>query len=103
MFFHWRACVLGAFLAALWLCLAQAVTAGALAGAKRTVIDSAGRQGRVSLPVHRIVVLTEDSLEVVRILEAGHWVVGVNEHVHRETALWQEFVGVDVVGNPFQP
>ncbi len=65
--------------------------------------DSAGRQVSVRLPVRRIVALTGDSMEALRILGAGERVVGVNRSVPQEAAFWPEFLDAAVVGNPFSP
>ncbi len=90
-------------LKAAWLIAWLLFSGAAFAGEIRTATDSAGREVLIPTPVRRIVALSTDSLEVVRILNAQDLVVGVNETVPKEPLFWPEFQSATVVGHPFNP
>jgi iron complex transport system substrate-binding protein len=63
-----------------------------------TVTDALGRSVRITQPVHRIVALNSDCLEVLRILKAEDRVVGVYSDIVRERSFWGKLADVATVG-----
>ena len=67
------------------------------------VIDSLKREVKISLPVHRIVALNSDALEVLRILNAQDMVVGVFSGIVREKRFWGDLAKRPKVGKWNKP
>ena len=88
---------------ALWMTYLFFLAKAPMAQEIRFATDSAGREVEVRAPVRKIVALSTDSLEVLRILNAQALVVGVNHNIPREPRFWPEFQDLTVVGHPFEP
>ena len=87
-----------------WLLVLDSLFAGTpLAQEIRIATDSAGREIEIRAPVRKIVALSTDSLEVLRILKAQELVVGVNHNVFQEPDFWPEFQRSASIGHPFDP
>lgn len=67
------------------------------------ITDARGHAIRVKTPVHRMVVLPSDALEVIRILNAGNRVVGVNNTVTMKPKFWPDLKDRTPIGQPFVP
>lgn len=78
------------------------IVSGTIAGAQ-TIIDAQGQIRKISGPVHRLVSLNADALEVVRLLDARELVVGINRWVCRNSEFWPELKKRPVAGDWNQP
>jgi len=70
---------------------------------KVMVKDALGQSIEVALPVSRMVVLSGDGMEVVRILKAHDRVVGVSDSIAKEAVFWSELSSRPVVGKWSEP
>lgn len=67
------------------------------------ILDAKNRMVQIHGPVHRIVVLPSDVLEVIRILDATHLVAGVNSSIEETSLFWPDLNTRVKVGHPFEP
>lgn len=75
------------------------ITGPALGASPLRVTDALGREVEIHRPVHRIVALNSDVLEVIRTLKALDLVVGVYSEIVREPAFWGALVKKPAVGS----
>ncbi len=66
---------------------------------KITIRDATGRTVDVKLPVKRIVVLTSDALEVIRVIKAEQLVKGVNSGIAKDPLFWPGLKDLPSVGS----
>lgn len=64
----------------------------------RTIVDSAGRIVNVRMPIKRIVTLTTDSTEAIRILGCADRIVAVSDYITRNKEYYPELSKVPAVG-----
>lgn len=94
------------FLVCLWLLPSHSPLcrgAAAAGASKVTVRDALGRDLDIALPVRRMVVLSGDAMEVVRILKAQDRVVGITDFVAGETGFWGSIARRPAVGKWNEP
>ena len=77
---------------------ASLLAATAVSARTVTVTDTLGRQRPIRLPVERVVALTSDALEAVRILRVEDRIVGISNALSNEPELWQDFLHLPVAG-----
>ena len=63
-----------------------------------SITDSSGRMVKVQLPVKRMVILTSDALEIVRVLNAVDLVAGVNSGTEKNPLFWLKLKDLPKVG-----
>ena len=64
----------------------------------RTIVDSAGRIVNVRMPIKRIITLTTDGTEAVRMLGCADKIVAVNDYITRNKEYYPELSKVFLVG-----
>ncbi|NYT02813.1 MAG: ABC transporter substrate-binding protein [Methanosarcinales archaeon] len=84
---------------ALYLSLLAAAAAADSGEYPRTITDSSGREVKVEMPIERIIVLTTESAEAVRILGDGDTIVGVTDLIIQQSDYFPELQDREVVGS----
>lgn len=84
-------------LLAVWALAGAAIPAWG--GDTHAVVDTHGRTVRIQVPVRRMVVMSENAMEVLRVLDAVDRVVGVSDYVASRKDFWPELAGIPSAGN----
>ncbi|MHC1631221.1 MAG: ABC transporter substrate-binding protein [Methanotrichaceae archaeon] len=71
---------------------------GASSDYPKMIVDSAGREVTIQMPVERIIILNTDGAEAVRLLGATNKVVGVTDSITKKSYYFPEFQDREVIG-----
>ena len=88
-------------LVALLFCLflsTWAVQAAEDTGYPKTIVDSAGREVIIKMPVERIIVQSGYSAEAVEALGAANKIIGVTDTIHKRSEIYPLLKDKQVVG-----
>lgn len=64
----------------------------------KTIIDSAGREVTIQMPIERIIVMHTDAAEAVRLLGAEDMIVGMTDTVQKQSDYFPELQDGEIVG-----
>lgn len=79
------------------------LAAGAAQARSVTVTDAMDRAVTIELPVRRVVILSDDAMEVVRLMGRMDRVVGTSTYIKSREPFYPEVAGVADVGRAFTP
>lgn len=87
----------------LLLCWLLAAAPGAARAGSVQVEDAKGRVLEIETPVRRVVVLSDDAMEITRLLGRSDRVVGASSYIKSRTAFYPEIAELPDVGRSFTP